>query len=133
MTMTTSSIDQPPIHVGPLKRIIIEVAAKHGLRSDQLKPGCRLRSVVRARQEAAYRCHLETAASLRQIGRALGGFDHTAMLYGIRKFASDHNLPLARGTPRLRPRPSTAGRRPPAADVNSFRPGQGLFTTGGRG
>lgn len=66
--------------------IVEEVAAKHKLKVAQLmKPGYRPRPVSNARQEVFYRLREERLMSWAQIGRAMGGFDHTTTLHGWRK------------------------------------------------
>lgn len=67
-----------------IRRICEEVAEKHGLTVVELRSARRSKYVVRARHEAFWRCRQETTASLPQIGRHLGGKDHTTVLHGIR-------------------------------------------------
>jgi chromosomal replication initiator protein len=48
----------------------------------------RSRAIAFPRQMAMYLARTETDASLPQIGRELGGRDHTTILYGYEKIAS---------------------------------------------
>ena len=68
-----------------MKQIIAEVASKYQVSISEICSHRRHREVVIARQEAMYRCKEETTCSLPMIGRALGGKDHTTVIYGIRK------------------------------------------------
>ena len=67
-----------------ISRICQEVAEKHGLTPVELRSARRSKNVVRARHEVFWRCKQETTASLPQIGRLMGGKDHTTVLHGIR-------------------------------------------------
>jgi len=69
------------------KFIIHQVAAQHGLQPDDLTGQARFGPLVKARQEAMYRLSKETRLSSSQIGKALGGRDHTTVLYGIARHA----------------------------------------------
>jgi hypothetical protein len=66
------------------KTIIREVAAKHGVEIREMLSQRRGRPVVAARHEAVYRMRYETTMSLPQIGRRMGGRDHSTVLHGIR-------------------------------------------------
>lgn len=68
------------------KRILHEVAEKHGLGVMDLISSSRSRNVVFARQEAIFRLRMETSLSLPQIGRRLGGKDHTTVLHSIKRY-----------------------------------------------
>lgn len=66
--------------------IIHECAEKYGVRVEDLKGPRRQRNLIPARHEAMYRLKEEMPMlSLPQIGRMLGGRDHTTVLYGARK------------------------------------------------
>jgi hypothetical protein len=67
------------------KEIGREVAEKHRIPFSVLLSERRTKPVVMARHEAFWRCHRETSLSLPQIGRFLGGKDHTTVLWGIRQ------------------------------------------------
>lgn len=77
------SIEEIP---GPFRwrAILDEVCAKHRITKEQICSHQRNREIVAARFEAYYRLSTETTMSLPQIGRALGGKDHTSVLHGIR-------------------------------------------------
>lgn len=63
-------------------RIIAEVAEKHGMTVAMMLTNGRAHKGSYARQEACYRMREETTLSLKQIGRAMGGIDHTTVLHG---------------------------------------------------
>jgi len=69
----------------PMHAIIAQVAEKHGLTYREMLARRRARKIAWARQEAMWRCARETTESLPNIGRALGGYDHTTVLYGVRR------------------------------------------------
>jgi chromosomal replication initiator protein len=62
--------------------VIEAVATFYSLSPEDLKGRSRSRKVVRPRQLAMHLARQETQASLPQIGKALGGRDHTTVLYG---------------------------------------------------
>ena len=76
------------------REIARAVAVKHKIGFNELISGRRSRYIVLARQEAYWRCRNETTLSLPQIGRFLGGKDHTTVLHGIRP--SEKRLALAK-------------------------------------
>ena len=76
-----------PIGSRGMAGIIEEVAAKHGYLVTELKSPRRHRGLVLARQEAMWRCKMETNNSFPEIARALGGRDHTTILHGVRRHA----------------------------------------------
>ncbi len=67
------------------KRILAEVAERHGVTVKDIKGPCRFTFVALARREAYYRLHAETDLSLAQIGAMLAK-DHTSVGHGIRKY-----------------------------------------------
>jgi chromosomal replication initiator protein len=67
-----------------MRDIIEAVALEHGLTCAQMLSRRRDRNLVYARQHAMWRCHRETSASLPEIGRAFGGYDHTTVIHAIR-------------------------------------------------
>jgi len=80
-----------PVELTPLpetmplwRRIVIEVARKHGLTFVQLAGQQRFRKIVAARHECFWRLHNETTMSLPAIGRRLNR-DHTTVLHGIKQ------------------------------------------------
>lgn len=66
--------------------IVSEVCQKHGVSYLELCSHRRNHQLVNARHEAAYRLHTETTMSTPQIGKKLGGRDHTTILNSLRKF-----------------------------------------------
>ena len=71
----------PPIP----KRIIAECLIKHQIKYIHVASECRNVELVTCRQEICYRLKEETSYSLPQIGRLLGGRDHTTVLFAIRR------------------------------------------------
>jgi chromosomal replication initiator protein len=67
--------------------ILDAVAGHFNLTRDQLSSRDRSRLVALPRQVAMYLIREETQASLPQIGTALGGRDHTTVMYGCEKIA----------------------------------------------
>lgn len=61
------------------------VCLRFKLTSTILKSPCRRRDVARPRQIAMYLARELTPASYPQIGRQLGGRDHTTIIYGKRR------------------------------------------------
>ena len=68
-----------------LERVLQLTAAHYRLTVDDLASRKRTKIVASARQIAMYLAREETAASLAQIGLALGGRDHTTILHGCAK------------------------------------------------
>ncbi len=66
------------------RKIVAEVAEKHGLTVDQLISYARSKHLVLARQELYWRLHAETTWSIKRIGDFLER-DHTTVLHGIRR------------------------------------------------
>jgi len=67
--------------------VIDTVAWVHGLTRDELLSRDRSRRVAWPRHIAAYMCRKLTAASLPEIGHALGGRNHTSILRAVRSVA----------------------------------------------
>ncbi|MCD4685980.1 MAG: chromosomal replication initiator protein DnaA, partial [Anaerolineae bacterium] len=68
---------------------IFEAAAEyHQLSMDDILSKRRTQKIARARQIAMYLAREVTDASLPQIGEALGGRNHTTVLYGYKKIAA---------------------------------------------
>lgn len=74
--------------------ICAEVCAKHDITAAELLSARRPVRLVMARHEAMWRLKNETSMSLPQIGRRLGGRDHTTVISGIKA----HERRLANGT-----------------------------------
>lgn len=77
----------PPSRPGPYRwrDIVEEVAAKHGVFMSDMRSVRRGRAQVAARHEAMWRLRNETTMSLPEIGRRLGGRDHTTVLHGVKR------------------------------------------------
>ncbi len=69
------------------ERILEVVAAQFGIPLDRIRGRERSQEVVLPRQVAMYLLRHETGASLPQIGEALGGRDHTTVMYGVDRIA----------------------------------------------
>jgi chromosomal replication initiator protein len=68
-------------------QIIDTVAAFYAVTSEDLLGPDRTKEVALARQVAMYLLREETDASLPAVGEALGGRDHTTIMYGYKKIA----------------------------------------------
>lgn len=78
-----------PISIHPLdppawKVILRQVADKYDVTVADICSAKRHKQITPARYEAAYRMRYEADMSLPQIGKRLGGRDHTTALHGIR-------------------------------------------------
>lgn len=71
-----------------VEQVIAAVADYYRIEEDILIQRGRSKEVAFARQMAMYLAREETGASLPQIGEALGGRDHTTVMYGWEKIAS---------------------------------------------
>jgi chromosomal replication initiator protein len=71
-----------------VEQVIAAVASFYRIEVDVLIKRGRSKEVAFARQMAMYLAREETGASLPQIGEALGGRDHTTVMYGWEKIAS---------------------------------------------
>lgn len=68
------------------KRILREVAMKHGITVNTLIGQDRFYHIVQARHEAVYRLRTETKMSYPAIGRRMGNRDHTTCLSSYRAY-----------------------------------------------
>ena len=85
-----------------LASIICEVAALCGFTEKEIKdPTKRKGAITIARHHAMYRLATETNRSLVEIGRALGGMDHTSIMYGVQKHCHINGYELPRGMKKL--------------------------------
>jgi chromosomal replication initiation ATPase DnaA len=72
------------------RAVLADVAERHGVDPDDVTGPSRLRQIVHARQEVAWKVRqaqtacFEPRFSLSQIGTWLGGRDHTTILHAIR-------------------------------------------------
>jgi chromosomal replication initiator protein len=79
-----------PLHSKPGLDDILEAAATFfGTPAEELTGRSRAARIALQRQMLMYVMREETGASLPQIGQALGGRDHTTVLYGYEKIAAD--------------------------------------------
>jgi hypothetical protein len=89
-------VDNPPVTTEtPARKILSEVADKHGMPPTVFRSKSRDAAYVLCRQEAAYRLKYELNFSLSQIGRLMGHRDHTTVLHAIRRY--EKNLALGLG------------------------------------
>ncbi len=79
----TRVASEPPT----IKRVLEATATYYQLSLDDLLSKRRTQKIARARQIAMYLAREETQASLPQIGEALGGRNHSTILYGYKKIA----------------------------------------------
>lgn len=83
----------PPVRRAPNLTDVLQATARyHQLSLDDLLSKRRTKEVVRARQIAMYLAREETDASLPEIGAALGGRNHSTVLYGYQKIAKSVEL-----------------------------------------
>lgn len=80
--------------------LIIQVVAEHyNLTPLDLLSQRRSKEIVYPRQIAMYLCRNMTEAPLQEIGKAMGGRDHTTIIHGIEKIAKDiENTPTLQNT-----------------------------------
>jgi chromosomal replication initiator protein len=71
-----------------LDDVLAATARHYGISRADLAGRKRTRIVAQARQVAMYIARLETAASLPQVGEALGGRDHSTVVHGCARIAS---------------------------------------------
>lgn len=76
--------------------IAADVCRKHGCSLAQILSPQRAHWLVVVRHELFFRLSTETTMSLPQIGRAIGGRDHTTVLHGIRMHRKRNGLPQGR-------------------------------------
>lgn len=96
-----------PVHIEPRRclasdiilanDIICLVAEKHGLSVNDILCDSRLELIMIARQEACYEIAGHTLLSLTNIGKVLGGRDHSTVKHGIRRHIERTGLPHVRG------------------------------------
>jgi chromosomal replication initiator protein len=80
--------DIAPHRPPSLQEIVKAVAHFYGLSVEDLKSPRRSKAVALPRQVAMYLAREETDASLLEVGKALGGRDHSTILYGYEKISS---------------------------------------------
>jgi hypothetical protein len=69
-----------------MREIMDQTADKYSCTILDLKSARRTRKYTQARFECYWRARRETALSLPQIGRLMGGRDHTTVLHGCKKY-----------------------------------------------
>ena len=74
--------------------ILSEVALDNGMLYQSLLIHSRTTNYVHPRQEAMYRLRVERGFSYPQIGKYVGGFDHTTVISGIRAYCLREEIPL---------------------------------------
>lgn len=67
----------------PARKILSEVAEKHGMPLTAFRSKSRTMKFIQCRQEACYRLSKELRFSLKQIGRLMGHRDHTTVMNAI--------------------------------------------------
>ena len=83
--MTIKDVPSRFVRQPQLREIIAAVARHFGLPQKQLKSQSRRQSIVTARAVAIYLARELAGTSYEQIGRALGGRDHTTIIHNYRK------------------------------------------------
>ena len=84
------SIINPDSHKTVTPELIIEIVAEHFQKTpDQLLSKSRSSDIARPRQIAMYLCKQMTQTSLTDIGRILGGRDHSTIIHGIEKIEKE--------------------------------------------
>jgi chromosomal replication initiator protein len=77
-----------PLRITP--SYILEVVAEHfGIDVDLLLSNKRSNDIAYPRQIVMYLCDAMTDSSLSEIGKFLGGKDHSTVIHGVKKIASD--------------------------------------------
>lgn len=90
--LSRQSVTPPARRAPNLSDVLQATARYHQLSLDDLLSKRRTKEVVRARQIAMYLAREETDASLPEIGAALGGRNHSTVLYGYQKIAKNVEL-----------------------------------------
>jgi hypothetical protein len=80
---------------GPFTKMMRAVAAKHGLTVHDLRGLSRVRPTVIARQEVMWRGTEELGMSYLEVGRRLGGRDHTTVRHGSGAHAKRNGLTVS--------------------------------------
>lgn len=98
LSLWRGEILAPDYRAHTIRAIVDLIAERRGLKPSEILSRSRRRAVVYARQEVMY-----VARSIRRddgtprysfpdIGRRLGGFDHTTVLHGVAGHCKRHNL-----------------------------------------
>lgn len=76
-----------------VREILAEVAEEHHMPVSQLLSKSRTNRLSRARWRAMYRIFTEcTHVSYPEMGRRMGGLDHTTCLHGVRRYCEMHGV-----------------------------------------
>ncbi len=81
----TPLLPPSPPRPATVRNIVAEVAAFHTITADHILSPNRKHGIVRPRQIACYLAKNLTKLSLSQIGKRIGGRDHTTVLHSIQK------------------------------------------------
>ncbi len=84
-SLNPSLLPPAPPRPATIRNIIAEVAAFHAVTADDIRSPNRQHRFVRPRQIACYLAKSLTKNSYPEIGRRIGGRDHTTVLHAIRK------------------------------------------------
>lgn len=80
-----------PLQKPQLREIVASVAKYYRVPQSQLKSSSRRQSIVAARAMVIYLARELAAATYEQIGRALGGRDHTTIIHSYRKLERERS------------------------------------------
>jgi len=83
--LLTDLIGDVPPRPPTVREIVAKVAEHFHMRPEEILSSRRQREIVRPRHVAMYLAKMLTPRSLPEIGRHLGGRDHTTILHGFRK------------------------------------------------
>jgi F0F1-type ATP synthase membrane subunit b/b' len=82
-----ADVPEPEITGAEILEQTVKKYAAHGVTINSMKSPRRTRgALIQARFEFYWRCREETGLSLPQIGRMVGGKDHTTVLHGVRMY-----------------------------------------------
>jgi hypothetical protein len=97
-----ADVPEPEITGAEILEQTVKKYAAHGVTINAMKSPRRTRgALIQARFEFYWRCREETGLSLPQIGRMLGGKDHTTVLHGVRMY--ERYREQMRGGPQVYP------------------------------
>lgn len=84
MSQTHINTKEIPMPRSFTAAIVERVAAAHGVTAQDIYDGRRFRKIMLARREAIVEVHLANPCmSYPQLGKALGGLDHTSVLHAL--------------------------------------------------
>lgn len=83
--MTQRDILRLPNYKGRARTLLEAVAADYGLTPDDLTGPCRMHRIAHPRQELMWLLYRQGNMSLPQIGRFLGGRNHTTIKHGVER------------------------------------------------